>query len=351
MSKIFTNFAAVLFTAALTIGMVACNKSSDVVNTGSPVSQNAPKNIMRFDSYEALSLAINRSLEMAMSQNVMKAPGQGTPNGFLSFGELADMAYEEVAQYQDDYKSIEEVRAAIAQHSDYLQLIQDENGEYELETKLYQSPTKYIVNVDKMYQVKDTLVKTLEEYTILTPEKNYSELLKVDETNINSYLNNPDFLVVDNIGEVIIPGQGNGNNPPPASLGRKLVGQKSDNGGSDKRHRRLTATFQIWTDIAFGYSNINEYCLMTIKSQRKDMWNVCWYNWARPIDFDVTPEIYGGGNYLNSMFYFRFKDYYNVWKINQKRYFSYQGSDFARFIGISGYVQSPEFKITSFNPK
>jgi len=185
MSKLFTNFAAVLFTAALTIGMVACSKGSDLANTGSSVSQNAPKNIMRFDSYEALSLAINRSLEMSMSPAAMRVPGQGTSNGFISFGEFADMAYEDVAQFQDDYKSIEEVRAAVAQHSDYLQLIQDENGDYTLETKLENSDLQYIVNDEYMLQVKDTLIKVLLNTEISDPVKNYEVLLGVNEAEID----------------------------------------------------------------------------------------------------------------------------------------------------------------------
>jgi len=326
------SYFAVIFAA---IGMVACSKSSDLANTGSPVSQNAPKNIMRFDSYEALSLAIERSLEMSMASNVMRAPGQETSNGFVSFGELADMAYEEVAQYQDDYKSIEEVRAAVAQHSDYLQLIQDENGEYELETKLYQSPTKYIVNVDKMYQVKDTLVKTLEEYTILTPEKNYSELLKVNETNIDSYLNNSEFVVIME------------KDRKPASLGRTLYGEKSDKGGSDKRHRRLTAKFELWMYYnEAGYQYVYEYCAMTIKSQRKDMWNVCWYQWARQINYSVNLDVYTE----TKTFHFPFSGGYNRWKIDDIAYFVHSGN-VGYFTGVSGYVQSPEFTITSFNPK
>jgi len=324
----------IFLAAVAAIGMVACNRIGDLVNnTDSSVSQNAPTNIMRFDSYEALSREIDRTLEMmSMSDRLMKAPGQGT-NGFVSFGELADMAYENVAQYQDDYQSIEEVRAAVAQHSNYLQLVQDENGEYSVETKLYESPTRYIVNKDRMYQVKDTLVKTLEEYTILTPEQNYTELLSINETNIDNYLTNPSFVVFKERGNT--------------SLGRKLYGEKSDKGGSDGRHRRLTALFEIvFITNQAGYQYILERCYMTIKSQRKDMWNVCWYNWGRPINYDVPLDIKTDAKTLNLLF----KGGYDVWKIEKYYDFSYSGNS-AYFTGISGYVQSPEFKITVFNPK
>jgi len=266
--------------AVAALGLIACNKS-DLVNTGSPVSQNAPKNILRFDSYEALSLAIDRSMLPA----AMKAPGQGTANGFLSFGDLADMAYEEVAQYQDDYKSVEEVRAAVAQHSDYLQIIQDENGEYSVETKLYESPTRYIVNEDLMYQVKDTLVKTLEEYTILTPEKNYTELLKVDEANIIDYQDNPEFLVIENprISPIEpVP-------TPQTNLGTFIRCEQIKR--IDGRDHRLRC------DFLFDDSNINGMLFFLrpafdITYKRKDILN--WFYWTFKCDitYDLTVTLY-----------------------------------------------------------
>jgi len=275
MKKVF------VIAAVAALGLIACNKS-DLVNTGSPVSQNAPKNILRFDSYEALSLAIDRSLLPA----AMKAPGQEVSNGFISFGDLADMAYEEVAQYQDDYKSIEEVRAAVAQHSDYLQIIQEENGEYSVETKLYESPTRYIVNEDLMYQVKDTLVKTLEEYTILTPEKNYTELLNVNEANLMEYQDNPEFLVIENprISPIeLVP-------TSPTNLGPFIRCEQIKTMGG--RYHRLRCDFRLHR-VNIGSSN--SYLMRPIyeiTSKRTGLLKCVYWTFKINIDYDLTVTLY-----------------------------------------------------------
>jgi len=281
-----------LITAAIAVSLVACNKNSDILNnTGTPVQQNAPKNIMRFDSYEALSTAIDRSLEMAMNP-VMRAPGQGTTDGFVSFGELADMAYDEVAQYQDDYKSIEEVKAAIANHSDYLQLIQDEDGEYSVETKLYRSATRYIVNEDKMYQVKDTLVKTLENYTVLTPENNYSELLKINETNIKDYMNNSDFLIYADAGTGnSLGGTNNGSSQPPSNS-REFIRfeQVKKIGGRD---HRLRADFYFNDTHPFPGPVIYVEPSFEVTHMRKGLLNLVYWTLKTNITVDLSAYVYG----------------------------------------------------------
>ena len=340
-----------LVAAIAALGLIACNKS-DLVNTGSPVSQNAPKNILRFDSYEALSLAIDRSLAMAMSPAVMKAPGQEVSNGFVSFGELADMAYEDVAQYQDDYKSIEEVRAAIAQYPDYLQLVEekDEDGvTYTVETKLEDSPTKYIINEDLMYQVKDTLVKTLENYTIATPVSNYEELLNINEKNVAQYQNDPKFVIVDPLN----PLGGSGSSQPNPNLGRLVTTNPSPKvySGYDGRKHHLTIKFKILYQNTWGSIKV-ENCYMLIKHTRKGFCGIYWTMKQNiSYDFSITICAYGYGQYI----YFGpmdrpqiFTGSFYDWKWEKSGGFQYPQNFNAYFTSVTGYVQTPDITVNFY---
>jgi len=185
------NFVAVIL-ATVTIGLVACNNIGDMVNnTDTSVSKGPVSNNIRyFDSYEKLSREIYISFERATMPDLMRAPGQGS-NDFVSFGELAEMAYEDVAQYQDEYKNIEEVRAAVAMYPDYLELVEDEDGEYYVEKKLSRSGVQYILNEDRMYQVGDTLIKFLDSVMLEAHFEHYETLQKVNNNNYYDFVVKP----------------------------------------------------------------------------------------------------------------------------------------------------------------
>lgn len=187
--KIFSIFAVVL----AAIGLVACNKSDVVGVTDSSVRSKAPisKNIRYFENFDQVLEEIDKTISMSFEQLVEYEKSIG----FNSFGKLADMAYEEVAKYQDEYKDVEEVRVAIAKYPEYLQLTQDEKEDYTVETKLPRRITKYIINEEKMYQVKDTLVKILENATVQASVDKYKELLSINEKNVLEFLNDKDIKV------------------------------------------------------------------------------------------------------------------------------------------------------------
>ena len=270
-----------LIATVVAISLVACNKKSDLVgNTDLSVSQNAPKNIMRFDSYEALSLEIDRSLERASLPVMMRAKGE--TNGFVSFGTLADMAYEDIALMQDEYKSIEEVRAAVAKYPDYLQLIQDENGEYEVVEILENSSTRYIVNEDKMFQVQTDLVKTLDNYIVTTSVQNYKELLSVSERNIDSYRNNSEFTITDNFSLE--------SSAPQPNLGKdESFEQVKKMGGRDHRLRIKFYLEKYWADDNKNHKELR----MCITHHRKGKWNLIYWQTKTNLNWNVSAMVWG----------------------------------------------------------
>lgn len=73
--------------------------------------------------------------------------------------------------YWYSFKSTEEIEAFFYENSDYLQLLDDGNGELELETKFFDRPDRYFLNEDGMYQVGDKVIKAFAEGTIVADVK------------------------------------------------------------------------------------------------------------------------------------------------------------------------------------
>jgi len=173
----------VLLAAIAAIGLVACKNQSEMLNTtDSSVRSKAPvsKDIRYFESYEQLSKEIDKTANMSFDELCKYEASIG----FNSFGKISDLAYNEIAENEENYKSIEEVRDAIAKYPEYLLLTKDEKEDYTLETKLENSPYQYIVNKEQMFQVKDTLIKVLRDVEIFASVERYELLRKLDEAEI-----------------------------------------------------------------------------------------------------------------------------------------------------------------------
>jgi hypothetical protein len=64
----------------------------------------------------------------------------------------------------------------VNRNNEYLQLIEEENGEYTLETKYYNILYKYFLNQDRIFQVGDKMYKAYSECLISVDESKVEEL-------------------------------------------------------------------------------------------------------------------------------------------------------------------------------
>ena len=293
--------------AVMAFGFIACD-NNDVINIGESATQNAPKNILRFDSPESLLMEIESSLKRASLPAEIRLRQGNTSDEFVSFGELADRAYERVALLQDEFKSIEEVKAAIAVYSDFLQLVYFGNGEYAVKTKLYRSPTRYIINERRMYQIEETLVKTLEEATIFTCVENYKLLARITDTDIanarrtenlrdsmglisiNDNIYTVDFKdgIVTIFSPPVVPPPTVGR--PSSHLGReqsKTLRARCSNG----RDNRLKVHVYIITVWITG-PTIIEWVALDIQSHRRGALGAFWWTKQRDITHDINVKIW-----------------------------------------------------------
>lgn len=83
--------------------------------------------------------------------------------GYQSIGSASERFYQTI-----DFESLQseaDFHQLVADHGDYLQLVEDEDGELTLETRYYNHPARYLINREGMVLVGDTVVKVFEEGT------------------------------------------------------------------------------------------------------------------------------------------------------------------------------------------
>jgi hypothetical protein len=352
-----------LCVAVAAIAMVACDKS-DVAVIEEYVPQNVPKNIMRFDSSESLLMEIERSLERAALPAEISLRRGNIPNEFVSFGELADMAYEAVALFQDEYKSLDEIKAAIAAYPDYLQLVDLGDGEYAVETKLYESPTRYIINEEKMYQIEETLVKTLEEATIFTDVENYRLLVNINNAaianatyteNLKESIGlisiNENIHEVGFINDVVVIGQSikptlpivppptdPGPGRPSSHLGREVAPKPTEARDANGRNNRLTVKVYIVPVFVSG-ATITEYVAIDIRSHRKGTWGGFWWTMKRNIEYNIGVRVWYPNTFATRTIARTEYDWKIVREVGR---FSHSNSSGHRavIVGTNGYASS-----------
>lgn len=117
--------------------------------------------------------------------------------GFKSFGKKCDEFYNNIDI--SSFNSLEEIKQFVAKNSNYIQLIEDGNGEFELETKLYNRPDRYILNGDNMFQVGTSVYKVIDDCVVVGNEIDIETFYAYND-NLDSYVGNNKFSIIKNTG-------------------------------------------------------------------------------------------------------------------------------------------------------
>ncbi|MDL2241117.1 hypothetical protein LJC69_05775, partial [Bacteroidales bacterium OttesenSCG-928-K22] len=99
-------------------------------------------------------------------------------NNFKSYGYICDELYWSLTP--ENFKSVDEVKEFVATNSEYLQLLEYENGEYTLETQLYNNPFRYMINANKIYYYGEYACKILSDGIIYTNINFVNQLLNIN---------------------------------------------------------------------------------------------------------------------------------------------------------------------------
>lgn len=152
-----STFLCVIFVASTFF--ISCNKEENSSSTQQGQSEQTIA-MLCFDNSDDLCDYLNN----VESNNKKK--------NFVSFGEIADEAYYAIHP-EEMFCNIDEVVQYVLNNRYIFQLILCDDGEYMIETRMYNHPFRHIANQDGIFRVCDTLYKIIENgyaYTSLDNE-------------------------------------------------------------------------------------------------------------------------------------------------------------------------------------
>ncbi len=144
-------------------------------------------NMLVFKTAEEYYAAVEKTIKL----NYDELKDWEETQGFKSYGRTCEEIYFSIKP--DQLNTIDDIHDVVRKYSSFLTLVKDENNEYVLEHFLFNNPLRYIINNNKMFQVKDIVYKVFETFYVYTNYENINELIKFDESDL--FLNNNKFNI------------------------------------------------------------------------------------------------------------------------------------------------------------
>jgi|GEM_PF-6541344 len=354
----------ILVFALVAFGFMACDNDVVVLDNKPDVPNNdfAPvaSNIRVFGSVDELFAEIDKTLAMSLEElyihertlNQSVSAGGSmlrttSTAGFNSFGKITDMLYASIAENEDEY-TLEQIKALVSMHSEHLVLIEEEDGYYTFETRLFDSDLRYIVNENRMFQMRDTLVKVLDSATIFTPKENFRELLTVTDANV-ALINTENFLVIPNRPSILNPPVVNppatGTPRPNPNLGRSIPLQENIRPSGNRRNRLRVEVFIPDERRVIGNS-ITERCAIRIRSHRTGIANGIWWRKQRNHEFDITVRVWHPSTIVSFRYNHGIRPVHN-WEVTRFGNFTYNFSQGrACIVSVHGWARNEVNSLT-----
>ncbi len=250
----------------------SCNKNE--ISSELNENNNACKSgIITFESINDYEIAKKLTLN---STSIEKRKAWEESNGITSFGSYCDELYENLNI--DDFKSTDEIRIFVSNNSEYFQLIEDDKGEFTLETKLFSSPYRYIINMEQMFQIENKIYKVFENGIASTSIENIELLRVADKFTIIKFAENPNIDFKYNEQDI--------ENLKSANVwcGNNTREVRSTN-GKDRTYFKLVLeqSTGVWGSAADVFCFIRPY---------KRTWGI-WFFCGRHISWDIDVSIFG----------------------------------------------------------
>jgi len=177
MKKVGGFFAAIIVAVGLVFGLQGCEKNL----TSETVSQSPMLKFSTVDEYLKVSKEVK-------SMTISELQTWQNENGFKSLVVEAEAFYKSVNW--EDFKTTEEIISFVKKNSKYLQIVEKKDGSLAVETVLYNSLDRYLVNEEQMFQVGSDVCKILSNATVSTKIEDIELLKEVNEQNVTSLKNN-----------------------------------------------------------------------------------------------------------------------------------------------------------------
>ncbi len=223
----------------------------------------------------------NSELEKVTSMSVNEQIAYAKNKGFTSFGAECRKFYKSIDF--EGFKSKNELEKFVIMNSDYIEIIEDEQGEFSIEQKLSDRNDRFFLNKNHVYQIGNVIYKALDEGTAVTSEDNI-EIIYEMGNNVDFFKHDERFVFESNFKKSSGP------------ILKSMQGCGTYKSGNDTNGReRLLA--EIGVDNKFRTKVI---CYFKAKAQKKS-WLGYWYNIDRHfscrvnINYKYYDDHYGNG--------------------------------------------------------
>jgi len=268
----------------------SCSKEVIVDNSKDEISSDLLIFTNTSDYTEALNTVIS------LNSQDLKAYEES--RGYKSFGRTCDELYSKINP--ERFKNTEEVKDFVKINKKYFQLIEDENGELILETRLFKDPNRYLINKEYMFQVSNIVYKVLDDVVLATELANISTLRLIDEKNVISYKNNPSIQFLSSNSELVTPGK----KDAAYNCGTAVDEYESD--GNDRTHMWLTCSeYPAYDPFGLPITRFNSKVLIRPYKRTLGIWYWC----TRTVSCDVSVAI---DHYYDSNYYRETYSYANA---------------------------------------
>ena len=128
------------------------------------------ENMLYFETIDDCVNELNKVLEMNEEDRVAWEASRG----FKSLGLESERFCASIEP--KDFKSVEEVKQFVKKNSNFLQLVEDNNGEYELDARLGEAPFSILANRDGFFQVGNRICKVYKDAVVSADEQHIDKL-------------------------------------------------------------------------------------------------------------------------------------------------------------------------------
>jgi len=178
-----TNKLYTLVFLAFLVVFNSCTKEQVEEDFNSPINND----MLVFNTVEEYNSAIEKTNSFNHDELLAWEEAQG----YKSFGRLCDEFY--YSMEPDSFKKIEEINEYVEKHGEFLVLQNDQFGDRYCFPMEYDDKQRYIYNMDKMYAIKDSVYRKVDEVIVYTNIKHFSILQRIK--GVDEIFDNPLFKV------------------------------------------------------------------------------------------------------------------------------------------------------------
>src|SRR5690554_2798042 len=137
---------------------------------------------LQFETIEEYTETLNLVMSMNEEERIVWEKQQG----FVSFASHSNQVYETIAEKE---LPVDELKKEIVPYADYVQLKQEETGDYAFINTLESNPEQFLCNKNRIVQIGNKVYKLFDKNAVSTNVENISELTGLTEGNYLQSLN------------------------------------------------------------------------------------------------------------------------------------------------------------------